>query len=511
MSYILMEKNTPIVIYGASARGYYYKEKLEKQGFSNFIAFIDRNAENIAPRDELAIYTLEAFNCNQYVISKIVVIVTISNRFNHKEIVVDLIEKGFETILYQQEVIESDSQKKLQIAYENLFNVSENSSLEGFEIPKYMELINHNSSNEIIIKVENKFVSTYIPAELLFGLSVELFNEITLEDDHLRGLVPDKNIYYFNISYELLESFYNGIDPKSWGKYLKTYIKTRNNLMRKPANDLSDLSNHIVDRYEIYQAMEKKFCINPNFFVEYPADVKWNNNGYFNIEDGNNRVSFLISKGRFIIPCRISKDDYDFWLNSDILRVVKDYMKVQSISDTKLPILHPAFMKSAAKEESFSHKKAFEIGRWLGKRQYIIENIKVLDIECNTGFFGQFFSRMGAKVTALESNQDMYELCGMINKLSYTENIELFNSNFIDFQFKEKYKISIIARELLHDKNINLLKKIDQITDEILITEIEWKSNIDKWIIKETKFKKCHVLKTLPLYDKIYKLCLFLK
>lgn len=68
------------------------------------------------------------------------------------------------------------------------------------------------------------------------------------------------------------------------------------------------------NRKKLYIIYEDKLKYDMTFFLDSPAKVKWNPNGFFNIEDGLHRIYYLNSKGYELYPVVVSVDDFESFL-----------------------------------------------------------------------------------------------------------------------------------------------------------------------------------------------------
>lgn len=264
---VRLEKESPIAIYGAGARGYIYKDKLIYNGFSNILFFIDKNAENIQHNDNIPIYTIENIKLEGYKVEDIVIIISVTNVFSHFQIAYELYKNGFIKIIFRPNIVNSKSTELLNELYNSIACIDKSVKIEEMYFPKY-------SKDEFLIRYETglktrkteNYVTEMIPANILFGLTESFFNSVSMSTRKLSNLISDNSIFYFNISYDLMESFEKGVDFSYWDKYIDYYTTVRNDLMRKNENDTLDLEKHLADRYDIYQNMDKLFSLNDRFF-----------------------------------------------------------------------------------------------------------------------------------------------------------------------------------------------------------------------------------------------------
>ena len=149
---------------------------------------------------------------------------------------------------------------------------------------------------------------------------------------------------------------------------------------------------YINQKFELYQSMSEQLFHTPEFFYNNPVRVKWNNaegKNYFNIIDGNNRVAFLLAKGIYDIPCRMSKEDYNKWEKS-LNSVITNPSKV-----------------SLYYREAF-----FRICRWLREKKIRIKDKRILCLESNGDYMKNHFVRMGGRkvLSYLDSELDDFDI-----------------------------------------------------------------------------------------------------
>lgn len=74
----------------------------------------------------------------------------------------------------------------------------------------------------------------------------------------------------------------------------------------------SEKGKILKDRYKLFEIYEKAFETNRDFFIDSAPRARWNKGGYFNIEDGHHRATYLFYKGIWDIPIRIQRTDQKY-------------------------------------------------------------------------------------------------------------------------------------------------------------------------------------------------------
>ena len=80
----------------------------------------------------------------------------------------------------------------------------------------------------------------------------------------------------------------------------------------------------------------------------------------------------------------------------------------------------------------FCYIKLKKLCDWLYKKDVVLDNKSILDVECRNGFIGRHFARMGANVTALETDEANRELCMRIDDLLYIKQNIVKDCNDLD-------------------------------------------------------------------------------
>lgn len=491
-------KKTPIYVYGYSLRGINICQILRQQEL-NVIAYIDKNAERYLTENiDIPIYNLDQLKTLN--LSKSLVFVAVSNPFKHKEIAKTLTEYGFRFIVCKIFDDDDTSQQRNEI-YERIVDVLMTLPIENMDVPQFE---NTKQAVSTVNITHQDIISVPVPVNLLFGLTEDLYYEsLKYKDDELLSKVPDKSILYFNISRGLFTFFQTDFDENKYEKYVKIYTTHRMSQMFEhiPAEaDQKEFAVHLKDRYAIYQEMEKLFAKSINFFGENPSSVTWNSEGYFNLEDGNNRACFLLEKGMFEIPCKMKWIDYEKWLNTN--------EKIENVKKTlsnlcemiKSPISHPIFQEYQVQYYTWSYKKLKRMCEWFWDNDLNIAGKNILEIYSKNDLCGQHMARMGAAVTILES-------CEWLDLHKTID--DLLNIKAIKYISEIEDMLSISYDLILCDFS-GYVKKLDTVKFVFSKGIFEVSSNnllaFEEWIKTLSSINKCIIISKDLVGDEVIRL-----
>lgn len=499
-----LNRETPIMIYGASlGRGYLVKEKLSSNGF-NVLAFLDRNGDNLEKKDETPILLPEEIGTLHFKPCELLVIITVTNRFAHKQIVLMLKELGVKYLLFQQATIETAEQKNMDLVFQEMLNPTiKTLEHNGKMIPALDEIITKNNEFQCIHQDKNT-VTTYVPSELLFSFTKELLKETVSAEDPLFDQISDKNINYYNhISF-----LYESEDPPIiYAEKKNRYRQCRNLQLLTPSSD-KELAQNLRDRYDIFEKMQVKLECDPLFFHQNPCDVLWNPKGYFNIQDGNNRAYFLFSKNIFQIPCSMSRKDFEAWVNENIYQKTMDLIHAQKGMTLDSPIPHPYLANLDSNNGLFFRRKLKCVGNWLYQKKLDPKNLCVLDVDSRFGFHSQWFSKMGSNVVSFEKKSNFVELQRLFHQLLYDSKIEVVERALENFEDEKKFDLVIVPFDLNLEEN---MKYLEDLTAQFMLIELEAHSGLEERILNESSFTQYQSLKILNLNEKLLNICIFMK
>lgn len=401
---MILNEETKIWIYGYGLRGKMFEKRLAGEGLHVY-GYIDRKPEQYeeAGKQQIIIRPEEAKADKDAI-----VICALSNVFAHEEVAEKLSERGFGYILYKN-FYENEAAKKCNILYDDLTMPGGTAKINGRELPAFSEIKsscgekNGSSSDTVCVNV---------PVELLFGLTKELLEESLLDKRaELLKNIPDQSLLYYTLPKGMMQFFLNETDPALWKRCRELWDGCRNAQSfaseKEGSFDAENRKRNIEDRYDIFQKMENLFNENPAFFSENPVSVVWNGEGKFNIQDGNNRAAFLLAKGMHYIRARMSRADYEAWM--DMEEQAQQIRDVCSSLEKNLrsPVLHPLLKDIPCTLEFYSHKKAVVFTDWLWRKGIDPAELAVCEYYCENDLFGSHLGRMGANLTVVDTKEQL--------------------------------------------------------------------------------------------------------
>lgn len=491
-----ISSDSKFIIYGAGARGRKYYEMISQNNMQ-VLAFVDRNASKIQSINNTPIYEMKDLEQVTFDKQTVIVVISISNVFQHYDIAKQLFDAGYKYIVYKELFDNTLYGKNINRIFQAISLLRNREKLGGLELPAFRvaQVMDVTESG-------GEYITKSVPIELLFGLSKELYiSAAEKKDRKLIDLIPDKSLLYFTINKDLARFFLDEINEKEWRKYIALYFEQRRCMVTENTVDMDDERHHLTDRYLIFQNMEILYNTNIDFFYENPIDVEWNPKGYFNMQDGNNRAAFLFTKGMNMLPCMMKYDDFETWLNKAKIKEVEDC--INKIGTIEYPISNPYFASLFSKANPFCYLKLRKICNWLYNMSIRISETSVLDIGCKNGFMGQHFARMGAKVTAVE-NDDLYrDMCKKVNELLFLDEEVLDEYCYLKDREFDIILIPLWASESLPEILESVSGRIliiDATDPQMVYSDSVWTSNYDGMELCRL-FYDCQIVHTI-IYTK---------
>jgi hypothetical protein len=416
------EYNTPIVIYGAGIRGQLFYHNLEKSGFVNIQLFLDRNAvtkKKILGKDVLA--------PNSEVLSpqfktKAIVIISVTNVFEHEDIASRLNILGFENIIFKHLSGTSLTQsiRTINDIFDNILDMKyyQTKFRPIQKVSKYNSLtIENNNKVAVLREIDNDYLVASIPVELIFSLSKKskLTHFETEELEKKFGLSNTFDAPFFNDSHQIaLFKYFNTGERFELEKYINI-IRFNYALIGKPLTEI-EIERIISSREEVYCEMNNMLSVKDSFFCDNPIKLKWNSKGYFNILDGKHRLAFFIIKGLKNIPAKITKDDYNQWLNNAVLKMINPI----TLSNKFVHLLHPAY-ENANILTFFHSQTLFSLIRIIAKQLDDYKKLSALCVGLDAIYYFQYFNKMGMRAKQFIIDKEDSNKAKLLNELSYID------------------------------------------------------------------------------------------
>lgn len=428
---MLLSEAAEIWIYGFGARGRFIEERLAKEGI-DVSGYIDRKAAIYAASYQNKCFqTLE--DTKPFINS--VVICSLANVFVHETVAKQLAEQGFQYIVYM-----SFERNAAAVAVRSLYNriteLLEESGMKHMPIPLYEDI---NKMDEKAQDEGENSICANIPVELLFGLTRELLDKSFMyKDTELLQVIPERSLLYYTLPKKMLQFFEGEIKEDEWEKCRRLWCAVRNaQTFKEPWKEAFDEENqnrNIQERHLIYEKMEELFQENPIFFQENPITVI-RKKGRFHIEDGNNRAAFLLTKGKYYIPAKMTRKDYESWIGSEsVMLKVKEALG-DLATELRVPVLHPRLKEITCSMESYSHRKVAALCDWLWRKEIDPVNMSTYEYFCENDLCGSHVVRMGGRLAVCDTKEQI-NLHKALDRLYLLGNIEYYEEPLIDTSFE---------------------------------------------------------------------------
>jgi hypothetical protein len=144
----------------------------------------------------------------------------------------------------------------------------------------------------------------------------------------------------------------------------------------------------------------------PDFFVSHAVTADWNASGcYFNLNGGKHRAAYMIHKKHMFIPLKLTKSDYEHFLNASALTRLAERLQNDVTLELPYPIWHPFFVNIPYSPDGNFFSLLREFTRWLSKNLYVdrrkigYSGISVLDTTDVLFQFDRCLSVLGCAVT----------------------------------------------------------------------------------------------------------------
>lgn len=394
--YYTISAKDNMVIYGGGALG---KERYRYFSRHYHVsAFFDQNAASISTKDiDIPVYTPQE-GVNKLG-THIVVVVCIHNAFMHQEVAQNLYDLGIDKIIFLPMGEGYLTGPRVQML--EIYTYCCEHDIDRIrEIPYYSTLVK-SAFVDCIIRKSSEYIVSWCPIDLLY-------TEENWPDGNAN--IP---VASFRILAEGYEFFQGRIDNAD--NFIQVYM---------PEDGQSEnVGDFLQRRFNTYLMLEKEWKENHEYFMYAPVEVKWNERAYFNVLDGHNRVCFLIDKGCRWIPVRMSRADYELWLNNSVCKVICDKLEGRE-QQFSYHLPHPLFKYEKITKDDLCVDILCEVLRYLGKESTKINNM--LEISEYEGYFAANFLRMGAKYAALiEDREETINTINQIQRLIQIGNIQI--------------------------------------------------------------------------------------
>ena len=480
-------KEAEILIYGYGKIGQELHHRLLIQGY-RVVGIIDKKAEQFVPINNCVFIRPE--DIDEQLINHVIVI-TFQNILEHERVVNILRGNGIKKIIYLKRSKPKLYQKSFKIYNQLVYG----KIINDFEFP--VTNIEFESDRSYFFKEDLESIIIEVSTLLLFT-----------------GLEPSVPWHNVNITAcKEYNALYNVLLQGN-GNTLKDFATYCNFLCGSNRN----LELYLQDRLDLCRMMQVEYLNNGlSFFRSSPSAAKWNKqNRYFNLTDGLHRASFLVNNHVHNIPIRISKEDYESFINSTIAKKCIEFINKKHIKKTYTPIAHPWFSDIESSTQKVLGLTAKAMFNYFRNKE--VNHMRVIDLNSNLSYFSQIFARMGAaQIISMEQNKELFELAKLLNQLYYIDSIEMRNDNTEEIRVQGSYSVVIMANDFFLDLSSGaakkqLLKKIDSLSSNYFISRSYMDNNKERqFIFSNSSFKSYYrlnveivdgILNEIGIYEK---------
>lgn len=283
-----LNKTSNLIIYGAGTRAYECYRYLIGKNF-NVRFIVDKEPDNVEKKFKCPVVRLcdvpwEKL-CNP------ILFICLQNGLLHDEIADELYKIGINQIIFlptSKKYLHDDA---MLYCYRKLLEQDWNVDI---SIPNYDEMLIKNST-PYIINDDGAMITCWATMEYIFSSSQLCDKELEIFfNKHISCLEP----------YLTLFGYFNGEECYPYD-YLRIFR----------GNDNIEQERLLRDRVKLWNVYEEKNNIDPLYFIYAAPFAIWSEEKkHFKIIDGHHRAAYLFSKGWYNIPIRISKQDYDKYI-----------------------------------------------------------------------------------------------------------------------------------------------------------------------------------------------------
>lgn len=483
----IIDKDTPIIIYGAAGngmRGYYSLKSLN--GF-NVIGFIDKRNDEIKSQYGLPVWSLEeSARVNE--VKEIVVCVCIRNVFEHVTVVNALIEKGFKYIIFKPLAFIDNEMKAINDNYDKIF--AEREKLTHFDLKPILpvnKLEYYDFKDYGIITEDNNDIVVNMSLEHIFVDAVDW--NICMKNQC--GFLPVISLFpQINLAKSLFG--HNG-NLDVYLNYCSSTINTSINRYGAGGGKIEDTPSWrksiIENRKIVFDKMNESLELEYDFFIRNAPFVSLLDSGYLLLSSAKHRAAFFIAKERKYMPVKISKEDYNIFLKMKVVKDLKELFIKKNVDKINIPILHPFFYKFSSNVANYYECFFRNIVNYLAenlvnKNIYLLKFCDAID---DDGMSARLFSKFGCQsVFVYDKNNINFEYWQLLDKLYETNSID-YQEKFIDSD------ILFIREEDLNKLRINpqftfILSK-NSVLDKKMkfkmkkLGEIYWKDHMEYYYV----------------------------
>lgn len=359
MAFYLSEiKN--VILYGGGKNTKKYYSFFTELGYP-IQMIVDNDARNLKNDFPCKVYQKEEVSWLE--IENVLIVICLQNGLKHDEIAETLYSLGQNQLLFLPTKSDYYLQAEMQECYHKFL---ERVMTKDIKIPHYSEMIEGKYLSNIL-QDDKDMLTCWVEKEYIHS-SIKKGQEVL--DYYL-----ERNIACL-IPYVILFQYIMGIE-----KYPKEYLE-----IYRP-NDIIKQKELLKDRNVLWNVYEENMNRNPSYYIQAPATAAWNRDGHFNIDDGHHRVIYLMLKGWYEFPLRISKLDYEKFME---FRKGKEWITI----DRKVRVKWGEL--------------ASNLSRWIIERKILVG--KILDLSNTSGYIFWWLQKNFKIDFMLPGTQERYDI-----------------------------------------------------------------------------------------------------
>lgn len=354
-----LDKETPVILYGASAVGKLFYNILFKRGYK-ICAFIDKRYDEISDIEGCPV-----IDPNSPIDNNCIIIVAIKNVFEQEKIAKQLFKKGCNKLIYRpQKIVEGMEDKTLQIinnAYDEIerFKWISDPSIPlnlDYDIPKTNDFPKITLKDSAIKIVQEDKIIANIPITNIFTAQQQLMPDYPWAEKSIISLIPHTALYKY--------LWDGGEDRTEWYIDFCSYGARNNNIKITEKWKQNLIDNRLI----VLSAMKKSLEQDFDFFYRNPPEGLWNDDkNYFNLNGGRHRAALFVYENFYTMPLKMGKDDYNKFLNMNALKKVERYMQNEDMDSLEVPISHPYFLNLSCRRPQYYHNVIKPVIEFLSK------------------------------------------------------------------------------------------------------------------------------------------------
>lgn len=459
-------KSSGIIIYGAGEVGVNAAISLIQNGYE-VVCFLDRKREGIEEITGIQIIKLDTID-NKNIDRGNIVIVALADGIAHKRIADLLYSYGF--VYFILLPMEFSMDQSIKNKYTHLYNMSLNGHIDMDSIIEYDSFIRPTMDPLESVAYEDKLkdeIIVWTRPELLYSERLDLWRGDkskvhSIDDDQ------DINVAAYLPFIQLNKHLEGELDdcPLNWESF---------------GRELTCEEKHkeLIERETLLRVFENEYSRGMDFFVAGAPLAIWNDNRW-NLHGGHHRTVFLVYKGHRMLPIRVSRVDYEKWVNASQLDQIRRYVIDNRIFKVNAPILHPAFMNFNVRREVYSHTVLDSVFCFLRERKERIDS--AIDFSDMEGFFARAIARTSNQASYfITDNDGDIGFADRINQLEQINNVCCRREIKTDRMFDAGFAISLQINDRTRAKRIVL--KLKRFVRKYVFIEVN--TNVDMEILCE--------------------------